>query len=146
MNIEFLTDEENETFVYLLSRTFRNRTPRFIEFRGSSWSVDTDALIYIDAEGCDTAWMEGAEITLEKHLTAEEINHINNNGYIVKDKNLFAFGTFLIEHFIKAAVLLKGADKRNETLNAAFKRLIDHINDDGTEVQGEIIAGQLGND
>lgn len=152
MNLTFLTDEENELFEYFATRFFANRDERYLEFHGSPWSVDQDAVVYIDEEGADTAsfgW--GAEAVLEKHLSVEDIEHMNQNGYIVKDKKIFAYSRFLIEHFIKAAVLLKGADARQEETMRLIRSIGDGYDEHGDPLEGEAAEQhkeqkRLGND
>jgi len=130
MELDFLTEDENSLFEHFATKLFDNRSEWYLNFHGTPWSIESDAVVYIDEDGCDTAsfgW--GAEYLLNEHLTKEEIVHMSEVGFIAKDKKIFAFSRFLMEEFIKATVLLKGADVKIATVTNNLKILTDGLDE-----------------
>ncbi len=122
-DIPLLDEEQNKRLKHFAKMAAENKSEWYLKFRGTSWSTDTDALVFIDSEGMDTAWMDGADYHLNKHLTEEEIQTLNKEGYIVKDKMIFAFSRFLLEKFITASLTVEFQSKEIKAHERAWKRL-----------------------
>jgi hypothetical protein len=71
--------------------------------------------------GVDTAFVEGAEIVVKKHLDVHDINQLNNNGFFVKDEMFFSYSRFLMERFISATLLLKKSDREASEILTTLK-------------------------
>ncbi len=135
-----LNRNENEVVKKLALKFLDNRSKRQLKIRGLPWSVDTDALVYIDDEGADTAFGDGAEIVLNKHLTEIEIEKLSNSGYLIKGECIFAFSRFLLENFIKASLLLNFSENSRKKTEYYLNELVTEINEEGgCSVDGEVI-------
>jgi hypothetical protein len=126
---EALNEEQLEVFEKLVPRLMYNRRRHYIEMKGSPWNFYDDALVYVDNVGVDTAISEGMEIVAKQHLNDEEINTLCNKGYIVKDGNVFAFSRFLMEHFIKASLLLKVSESRRVMAETVIHDINQQLDD-----------------
>lgn len=120
---DFLSDAERKLFAKLASRFVDNKTKRWKGIRGPKWSTDTDALIYIDDERCDTAYGQGADEVLAQHLSEDEQSVLMKHGYLVKDEKVFAFSRFLMEKFILSTVLLNAATAERKQISEAIAML-----------------------
>ncbi len=149
----FLTESEMRIFKKLTKKLLVNRSDRYLKFRGTPWNSDTDCVVYIDDQGCDTAYDHGADIVLKENLSKAEIKKMEQEGYIIKGDKVFAFSRFLMEKFITASLVIKAAEIKHDEVYGYLRGLMDEINQiaDGQEnrrsdrqtVDGEIVRDKL---
>ena len=92
--------------------------------RDTVFSVDTDALVFIDAEGMDTAWMGGADYHIEK-LTDEQVNQLNIEGYLIDGENIYAFSRYLMETWLQQTVALQAHKEAWAELLESTKDIVE---------------------
>jgi len=137
--IPILNSEQNKIFAKLASKFLENKTEFYLRMRDTPWSIETDALVYIDDDGVDTAsFGDGADFITNKYLTEDEINILSNQGYFVKGEYIFAFSRFLLEQFVKATLLLQIAEDAQNRTEGMLRGLINTI----MSTDGEVIKDQ----
>lgn len=125
-----------EFFEAVLAKIPRDLS-RYGEPDSLQYSVDTDAVVYVDEEGLDTAsfgW--GAEGVLERFLEPNEIEVMQSEGFYIKDDMIFAFSRFLLVKFIEQSFNVEILKARAESSSENFKHLYHTVMDlqgDGEE-------------
>jgi len=140
-----LDDKQNAIFKRMVLKFFENKSDWYLHHKGAPWSVETDALVYIDDVGVDTASPgDGADFVANKYLAPDEIELLNTNGYIVKGEYLFAYSMFLLENFVKATLLLQRSESSRQHIEGLLTGLIDTVNGvtGGRDVHGEVVEDQ----
>ena len=90
----------------------------------TTYSFNTDALVYLDEIGIDTAIGEGVEELALNRLSESQIKILLANGYIVHESNIYAFGRFLLHKFIEATFLLESADIERRSILNTLKSMV----------------------
>lgn len=98
------------------------------------YNFESDVLIYVDDQGADAAYSEGAEIVAKSLLSPESLDALLKNGFAVEGVNICAFGRYLMLKFIEASVLIEAADRKEQHILCALRQM---TNQRGSVVENE---------